>query len=384
MANIERQSRLTTRPKKRSPEEYRSSVLDMLGMSSPYEHAIARARHDIVIQRPAAQSRVETHFPRIEELPQASAEDAAAAGLVQRLWQATEAVDQDLIIEDWGPEAPLDRTVGRYRWAWWPVLLGLLVIGSLLVVMNLRGIPVSQANDLRQDWATAAINLQDSVPEAREAAGVITSATSATASLAEARNNLIRFDSSAATLETLVSRPFPTPPPLASGDAFDALKPSQADLLGATSLVTGIDDQLSDAITYRSLIEGSFLLPALPIVADDVTLSNLGEQIATAVSATRAAVRQLPIGPSFDDHRAGATALVNRLEGWQASYLNALRLNDIDAATELKAEITGRIASLQSTVGQPLTLVEAEVAADFDRLDLLLTDAVGQLAVPID
>ncbi len=384
MANIERQTRVTTRPKKRSPEEYRSSVLDMLGMSSPYEHAITQARHDIVIARPAVQSRAETHFPRIEELPQASGEDAAAAGLVQRLWQATEAVDQDLIIEDWGPEAPLDRTVGRYRWAWWPVLLGLLVIGTVLVVMNLRGIPVSQANDLRQDWAAAALNVQGSVTEAREAAAVITNARSETASLAEARNNLIRFDTSSATLETMVSRPFPTPPPLASGDAFDALKPTQADLLGATDLVESIDDLLSDAITYRSLMEGSFLLPPLPIVADEVTLSNLGEQIAATVSSTRAAVRQLPIGPSFDEHRNRAVALVNRMEGWQASYLNALRLADIDAATELKTEITDRIIGLRNSVGEPLALVQSEVDGAFDQLEALLSAAVAELAVPVD
>ena len=384
MANIERQTRVTTRPKKRSPEEYRSSVLDLLGMSSPYEHAITRARQDIVITRPAAQSRVDTHFPTIEELPKATGEEAATAGLVQRLWQATEAVDQDLIIDDWGPEAPLDRTVGRYRWAWWPVLLGLLIIGIVLVVMNLRGIPVSQANDLRQDWTTAAINVQDSVPDAREAAAVITDARSETASLAEARNNLIRFDTSAASLETLVSRPFPTPPPLASGDAFDALKPAQADLLGATGLVTSVDDLLSDAITYRSLIEGSFLLPPLPIVADDITLSNLGEQIATVVSSSRAAVRQLPIGPSFDAHRNQAVALVNRLEGWQASYLNALRLSDIDAATELKTEISDRIIALRNSVGAPLELVQAEVTVAFDQLESLLSDAVGQLSIPVE
>ena len=387
MANIERQPAVTTRSRKRTPAEYRSSLLDMLGMSSPYEHAITQARQDIVIAKPSAPSReADTLFPRIEELPRSAGtgEDAAAAGLVQRLWQATEAVDQDLIIEDWAPETPLDRTVGRYRWAWWPVLLGLLVIGIILVVTNLRGIPVSQANDLRSDWATGALEVEASISDARNAATVITDATAQTASIAEARNLLIRFDTSAAALETLVSRPFPTPPPLASGDVFDALKPIQTELIASAGIVSGVEDLLSDAITYRSLIEGSFLLPPLPIVADEITLSNLGEQIATAVSSTRAAVRQLPIGPEFDAHRSQAQALVNRLEGWQASYLNALRLSDIDAATELKTEITDRITALRNTVNQPLELVGVQITADLDRLELLLGEAVDELSVPVE
>lgn len=386
MANIERQPRVSTRPKNRTPDDYRSSVLDMLGLSSPYEHAVTRARQDIVITRPKPSGEVEAPFPRIDQLPQAAGdgEAAATAGLVQRLWQATEAVDQELIIEDWGPEAPFDRVVGRYRWAWWPVLLGLLIIGVILVITNLRGIPVGQANDLRQDWATAAINVQDSIPGAREAAIVVTDASAETEELAEARNRLLRFDTSAANLETLVSRPFPTPPPLASGDVFDALKPVQIDLLSGADLVGEVESLLTDAITYRSLIESSFILPPLPIVADEITLSNLGEQLATAVSSSRAAVRQLPIGPAFESHRNQATALVNRMEGWQAAYLNALRLADIDAATALKTEITDRIIALRNTVSGPLGMVEAEVLADLDRLDADLTIAIEELAVPVE
>ncbi len=166
--------------------------------------------------------------------------------------------------------------------------------------------------------------------------------------------------------------PVPTPPPLASGDAFDALKPPQADLLTATEIATGIEARLSDAITYRNLLEQSFVLPALPIAADEVTRTDLGQQFAIAVSSTRERVRQLPIGPSFDTHRASAQALLTRLETWQASYLDALRLSDIDAATTLKLEITDRIALLRSSIRDPLQLVAVSVADDLDELDALL------------
>jgi hypothetical protein len=180
-------------------------------------------------------------------------------------------------------------------------------------------------------------------------------------------------------LEGLVSRPFPTPPPLASGSAFDPLKPIQADLISSSDLIGGVEDALSDAITYRSLIDQSFLLPLLPIVADEVTLTDLGGQLATAVASSRAAVRQLPLGPSFETHRNSALSLITRLETWQASYLNALRLSDIDAATELKTEITTRIGTLRATVGQPLSLVAAEVEVSLDELEVLLSGSVVDL-----
>ncbi|MBT8165720.1 MAG: hypothetical protein KJP22_09290 [Acidimicrobiia bacterium] len=372
---------MTTRPKKHTPDEYRSSVLDMLGLSSPFEHAITQARTDIVIARPAARTDVDTHFPTIAELPRATTvgEDTATEGLVQRLWEASEAVDQELIIEDWAPETPVDRAVGRYRWAWWPVLLGALIIGIFLVVMNLRGIPVSQANDLRQDWAGSALQVQASLPAARDAAAVITDPGADTVALAEARNSLIGFSTSGAALEGLVSRPFPTPPPLASGNAFDELKPIQADLLAGSELSAEVEAALADAITYRSLIDQSFLLPLLPIVADEVTLTDLGGQLATAIASSRAAVRQLPLGAAFEDHRNSALSLITRLETWQASFLDALRLSDIDAATELKTEITTRISTVRATVGQPLSLVAADVGVSLDELEVLLDGAVVRL-----
>jgi hypothetical protein len=170
---------VTTQPTQRKPEDYRSSLLDMLGLSSPYEHAITQVHPELAIERPAAGHDVDTHFPRIAELPRAGAagEEAALEGLVQRLWQASESVDQDLVIEDWGPESPLDRSVGRYRWAWWTVLLGALVIGFVLLVMSFRSIPAGQAEDLRQEWGAAALQVQATVSDAREAAALITNPT---------------------------------------------------------------------------------------------------------------------------------------------------------------------------------------------------------------
>lgn len=377
--DVEEKSGVTVQRPHHKPDDYRSSLLELLGFSSPYERAITRS--DVAITRPAPPSETDRHFPHINELQtRPGTEDGEGLeGLVQRLWNATETAEQDLVIEDWGPESPLDRTVGRYRWAWWPVLLGVLVIGLVLVISSLRGIPASQADDLRQDWAAAALNLQSSMPAAREAAAVITDPASTTTALAGARNDLIGFTTSGSSLRSIITRPFPTPPPLASGQAFDELKPTQADLEVAAISVNEIADVLTDAITYRTLLDQAFVLPSLPIAADQATFADLGVQVAAAVSSSRAAVRQLPIGPAFAAHRSDALAVVNRLETWQASYLDALRLGDIDAATELKTEITDRIAAVRSTVNAPLASASSAVEERLAQLDQLLGGAIGDL-----
>ena len=122
------------------------------------------------------------------------------------------------------------------------------------------------------------------------------------------------------------------------------------------------------------------LLPTLPIVADEGTITDLGGSIANVIGTSRDSVRQLPIGPEFADHRAAAQTLVTRMDSWQASYLDALRLGDIDAATDLKAEITSRINDLRSTVNAPLANVAATVTANFATAEAMLDAALAELA----
>lgn len=351
----------------------------MLGLSVPLESSVTKATREAAGFVPTDEE-LDAMFSRIETRPAGAEEDYDEdAGLVQRLWNATATSDRELVIEDWAPEVPVDTRVGRYRWGWWPVLLGALVVGMFLVALNLRGIPAGQAEDVRNDWAAAGIELKADLPDAAASASIITDPQAEAGDIASARAGLIGFATSAASLENVIEKPFPTPPPLASGRVFDGLKPIKETLEEVTALATNIDSQLADAITYRSLIDVSFLLPTLPIVADEGTVTDLGGEIANAIGTSRDSVRQLPIGEEFADHRAAAQALVARLDTWQASYLDALRLGDIDAATDLKAEINSRVNDLRSTVGEPLSRVAADVAADFEALGLRLDSALAEL-----
>ncbi len=359
--------------RKRTPSEYRSSVLEILGLSSPSEYSVTTTKgapptryiptFDDLETNPAPTPRPLTTRPDGDDIEQ-------EGGLVQRLWTAAE--DTDLGVEDWAPETPIDRVVGRYRWAWWPVLIGIFIIGAVLVVSTLRGIPVGQAEDLRREWVGDIIELQTDLPAAENAAAIITQASPGPARLTNARASLIGFNTSGAAIDASTSLPFPNPPPLASGSVFDELKPIQDDLQRAVQLTEDIDDALADALTYRELVNQSFKLPSLPIVGDEVTIGDLGRQIASALSFSRESARQLPISPEYDQHRATVESLVDRLESWQASYLDALRLGDIDGATSLKVEITDRIAAVRSTLGEPLAAVGISVDAQITELSDLL------------
>ena len=132
--------------RKRTPSEYRSSVLEILGLSSPSEYSVTTTKVAPPTRYIPTLDDLETNLPPTPR-PLTTRSDGddieQEGGLVQRLWTAAE--DTDLGVEDWAPETPIDRVVGRYRWAWWPVLIGIFIIGVVLVVSTLRGIPVGQA-----------------------------------------------------------------------------------------------------------------------------------------------------------------------------------------------------------------------------------------------
>ncbi len=368
---------------KTTPSAYRSSVLEILGLSSPADTA-ANTRI-IEPNRPVPSFEdIETDLvtPRPVS-PQTPAGDEVVEDerdLVQRLWTATE-VSGDLGIDDWAPETPIDRAIGRYRWAWWPVLIGVLAVGLFLVVATLRGIPEGQANDLRAEWLVDIAELEADLPSARAATEIITAPSPGPIRLTNARASLIGFSTSGSAIDAAISESFPSPPPLASSSAFDELVPIQDDLRRAVELTESIDDNLADALTYRELVNQSFKLPNLPISGDELTIDDLGRQIASVLSFSRDSADQLPTSPEYLQHSAAVRALIDRLESWQASYLDALRLGDIDTATALKIEITDRTEQVKSTIGEPLAAVAVTVDAQLDELQQLLATAKTGLAV---
>jgi hypothetical protein len=360
--------------------DYKSTTLDLLGMASPYEYPVAVEPEPPLLLPELPDDDLGESFPTIATLPTTAGDGRREGGLVERLWAATETEDKTYAVADWGATTQLDYVRSRVRGvAVWPILILVLMIGTALLVWNLRSIPRAQAEEIAADWRVSVVDLQAEVPNAQAAAGVITNPTSSIDQMAAARAELIGFDTSAASLEAVLTRPFPTPPPLASGDAFDPLKPIQDELFVATDLVEQIDDNLADAITYRNLLENAFRLPTLALSADGGTIEQLSVALASEIAATRSAVRQLPLNDSFDTHRQIAQSVVTRLDSWQAAYLEALRLGDIDATTELISEMSTRIEGVRFTLGEPLAAVAETIAASFAELEAILDDSLTDL-----
>lgn len=367
--------------RKTTPSAYRSSVLELLGLSSPADAAVTTKVVEPTRPVPTFDDLVPDPTP--SPAPAAGStevtEDQSEGDLVQRLWTATED-GGDFGIEDWAPETPIDRAIGRYRWAWWPVLIGILIVGVVLVVTALRGIPEGQAADLRSEWIGDIQELEADLSSAANAAEIITAPSPGPIRLTNARASLIGFSTSGAAIDAAISQQFPSPPPFASSSAFDELVPIQDDLRRAVELTESIDDALADALTYRELVNQSFKLPSLPIAGDELTISDLGQQIASALSFSRDSAEQLPDGPEYLQHRAAVESVITRLETWQASYLDALRLGDIDSATSLTIEITGRIEQVKSTIGEPLAAVGVSVDVQLAELAELLASSKAALA----
>lgn len=375
----QKEPRVTRRPrhsaKKRfSQDAYQSATLELLGMASPYEHAVATAPEAPLVLPEMDIEELETAFPTISTLPRDADAPVKEGGLVERLWAATETDERSYVVPDWSADTPLDRVTTRVKSvAIWPILLVILAIGVGLLIWNLRSIPRGQAEDIKADWRTGVVALQAEIETARSAAGVLTDPSVPLPALAEARANLIAFDTNAANLGLLVTRPFPTPPPLASGDAFDPLKPIQQDLILVTDTVEAIDSDLADAAQYRNLLAGAFQLPNLPLVADGIAIDELSAELAGAISTSRSAVRQLPRNDAFSSHREELQSVVTRLDSWQAAYLDSLRLGDIESATGLIGEIQSRIDSVRGSLSVPLGLIG-------DSVDQRLSDLEGLLA----
>lgn len=350
-------------------------------MASPYEHAVATTPEIRETFQDMDIGDLETAFPTLSTVPPDADAPRKEGGLVERLWAATEADDRDYVIRDWSGDTPLDRVTTRVKSvAIWPILLVILALGVGLLVWNLRSIPRGQAEEIKADWRTGVVAVQAEIETARASAAVITDPLVPLPSLAEARADLIAFDTNAANLRLLVTRPFPTPPPLASGDAFDPLKPVQQDLVVAADAVEAIDRDLAETAQYRNLLAGAFQLPNLPLVADGAAIDELSAELAGAISTSRSAVRQMPRNDAFTAHREELQSVVTRLDSWQAAYLDSLRLQDVESATGLIGEIQSRIDAVRASLALPLAQVRDSVDQRLSTLQQLLDTSLADLA----
>ncbi|MDP8957840.1 MAG: hypothetical protein M3N51_01250 [Actinomycetota bacterium] len=372
-----------------SPEEgsYELPVLEFLGLAEPeVEYASASqvltlpARRTELRQngasRPPRPSELWERLPTLSDVAEEDEEDVDTGRLIQRLWEAGSRADTQEAAEEWTPQAaPAPAAVPRsFRWSVL-ILAVLLAVGAFVLLLAATRIPQSRAEEVASRYAGAVDEMQEVLPQAREAGRLITDPKVPVAQLSGVARPLAQLEARALELSLLARQPLPHPPPLASDVPIQALSPARNRLQQAADGALAAQERLTNALNYRLLLQGAFRLPALPLSATSGEIDELRVALAMALADTLEVIDQLPQDGMLAEHRAGLQGLAERLESWQASYLEALRREDVDRATTLVARMEQAITSARNDLAGPLGRIRQAVGEQFDDTESLLDQA---------
>lgn len=363
-----------------SMSDYRSPMLELLGFSTVFEQQPKKPALPTRLAS-AARAGLPTRERRSQQAPPPPPPERSNQ-LVERLWEASAAAETPA--DDWFPTQTDERTVPgvptqrRIHWLLL-ALTFLLVIGAWLLYSRLREIPAEDAAELRVVYVENAEVLLDTLPAVDSTVVFLTNPAVAASDLSAGAQNLSSFGAGAADLETAVTGPLPTVPPLAPEEPIRELRLQRAPLQEAAAVATALHSEMGDVLAYRTALDESFQLPILPVEADEATIADLRLALASTVAASQDGVASLPDIQALADHRTQATVLLGRLESWQVEYLNALERGQIEATQTLVFEIQERTRQLRAAIGEPLIDVRIGLEQDLSELEALLVNGIAGL-----
>jgi hypothetical protein len=369
----------------------RLPVLELFGLAEPEVHyppsavsvGTAPARHvsphqNGIALRPRP-SELWEHLPRLADLTEEDEDEVDTGRLIQRLWDAGTSEDEAPAGE-WEPER-FSRTAISGRSFRWSVLLVavLLAVGAVALLLAATGIPQSRAAEVASRYHQSSGRLEDVLPDARQAASLVADPESDLTVLAEAAVPLARLKTRSLELSTLASQPLPNSPPLASRQPIETLVPARDRLQQAAEAAEATQGLLGNVLDHRLLVARTFQLPPLPVSASPGQIGDLGVELAITLADTLDVIAQLPDEPVLAAHRHGLEGLAERFEAWQATYLDALRREDVEEATRLVEELQQAVAFVRADLAEPLSSVEQGAQQQFDQIEVLLGEAQATL-----
>jgi hypothetical protein len=350
------------------------------------ELAVTMHATTLVVAPPDAPMETEVAESDWSDLP--SLADVAADGLdidtgtlITRLWEATEEQESLAPPDDWSPEdfsevAASDRT---FRW---PVVLGALAVAAGIAVAAwvISNLPERGLEDAKADYQVSSAELRKAVTVAAVSAGAITDPDASPDELAEAAAVLADHDAAGRKEPDLAATAPPSNGLLGVSDP--TIEPIRANLRTVSERAIALERRLGEILTYRLLFDRAFRFPTLPAGTSPGNIPAIGVELSLVIADTADAIGQLPADDLFGDHRAAAEELVAGLDGWQVSYLAALRNRDLNEAARLIDGLESEVVSLRESLTEPLdgasdwTSQElAYIGAALDRIDDLLTDS---------
>jgi hypothetical protein len=293
--------------------------------------------------------------------------------LIGKLWEAGET---DFAM-DWEPEDLSRRLRSRRRFRWTVIVVALAVAaGAWFGLQWLPTIAEDRAAGRSAEYQEVLNALSNEVSGFPQAIVVVTDAASGSDTVLLQVGAVARFSDAAEDVNAAAAAPLPQLPPLVPDDAVTALRPARERLGLVGMQAAAIGARMNQAITYRIIADGMFLLPSLPVqVAGTNDVAPLGVALAESLVDTVTLAADLPDDPAFSAHRARTQVLIADLEPRQADYLDALRRDDFERATEFTEWIAAELAAVDAELGPALAEIADWSNTQLAELEQEITDA---------
>jgi hypothetical protein len=275
--------------------------------------------------------------------------------LVEKLWEAT---DQDVTI-DWSPLELSTRLRSKRTFRWTVIGFALIVAAGIYATIRfLPEIAESRASQRAAEYVAALDEVAASIPEMRSALPVLADPAAGSESVLLQLGTIARFAGRSEDAAALAAESLPGVAPLVPTDAIEDLAPARERLAHVGMQGASFAARLNDVLSYRIILTGAFELPSLPVqIASSDDIAPLGVALAQVLVDTIAVAGDLPDEPLFTEHHAQLIALATDFEARQADYLDALRRDDFERATEFVVWIEGELDVLDTALDAPLVAI---------------------------
>lgn len=290
------------------------------------------------------------------------------------------AAEEEPDLADWQPNELAKQVTKRRNFRWSVVVAAALVVISVVGVwLWLPTTVAAEADEEAAEYQAAIAALRDLLPTAQQTLATVTDPAAGSIELIPLSAQLTRIDAAATEVLSQASRPFPETLPLAPRGALEDLQPTRDTMRLLGDAGSEIVSRMSTTITYRTSLDGIFVLPSLPVRADPVQIDRIGVELAEAVATSAAIHSGLPLDPAFDTHRAAVGQALEQFQAAQSSYLLALRNGNEDAARSGVARLT----AFRTDVFLDLIPALATARSEVDRAILELNEDANAAIVAI-
>jgi hypothetical protein len=311
----------------------------------------------------------------LDPVPAPNMEATGTTKTVERMWQdktvnpiATGVPTQaGGPFADWTPEE-LSKAVGSRRNYRWSVVAALVIVGGLLGTLLVWVPTISEhaASERTADYAASLVEMRRRLPGAQEVLGSVTDL--ALDVPADAAATVAGLSGAAQDTSELAAKDLPATFPLIPRSPIEELQPHREQIGLIASDATSIASRLDAIYGYRTAAVDVLALPPLPTQTNTAAINELSVVLATLLADATGTLSALPADDAMAAHRTRIGEVVDRLGEWQVEYLDALRREDVEAATSLVDEAALWEQRLDTAMRAGLGAARAELDTELVRL----------------